>query len=131
MIGRPLKSGKRELVIGSGSRGYAALYRFVSALDTVFVLAIRGRRERGYKHPRCRGHQNAVQISGVNLGEIAAVPGFTESRVCQRHRQPSVCERSRFSIQPRRPAREVGPGLRGRGGEVHTRHLRVPWSAHP
>jgi toxin ParE1/3/4 len=51
LIGRPVKGGKRELVIGSGSRGYVVLYRFVSAIDTVFVLAVRGQRESGYKHP--------------------------------------------------------------------------------
>jgi plasmid stabilization system protein ParE len=50
-IGRPVKGGKRELVIGSGSRGYVALYRFVPAIDTVFVLAVRSQREGGYKHP--------------------------------------------------------------------------------
>lgn len=51
LIGRPVKGGKRELVIGRGSRGYVALYRFVAAIDTVFVLAVRNQRESGYKHP--------------------------------------------------------------------------------
>lgn len=50
LIGRPLKGGKRELVIGRGSRGYVALYRFVASIDTVFVLAIRSQSESGYKH---------------------------------------------------------------------------------
>lgn len=50
MIGRPIKGGKRELIIGRGSHGYVALYRFVSAIDTVFVLAVRSQRESGYKH---------------------------------------------------------------------------------
>jgi|SRR4051794_14318422 toxin ParE1/3/4 len=49
LIGRPIKGGKRELVIGQGSRGYVALYRFVASIDTVFVLAIRSQRESGYK----------------------------------------------------------------------------------
>ncbi|MCW7538878.1 type II toxin-antitoxin system RelE/ParE family toxin [Aquabacterium sp. A7-Y] len=49
LIGRPVRGSKRELVIGSGSRGYVALYRFVSAVDTVFVLAVRSQRESGYK----------------------------------------------------------------------------------
>ena len=49
LIGRPVKSGKRELVIGRDSRGYVALYRFVPSVDTVFILAIRSQRERGYK----------------------------------------------------------------------------------
>ena len=51
-IGRRVKGGQRELVIGQDSRGYVALYRYVSAIDTVFVLAIRSQRELGYKHGR-------------------------------------------------------------------------------
>lgn len=51
LIGRPVKAGKRELVIGRGSHGYVALYRFVAAIDTVFVLAVRSQRESSYKHP--------------------------------------------------------------------------------
>jgi plasmid stabilization system protein ParE len=49
LIGRPVKDGKRELVIGRGSHGYIALYRFVAGIDTVFVLTIRSQRESGYK----------------------------------------------------------------------------------
>ena len=41
LIGRPFRDGKRELVIGRGSGGYVALYRYVPDLDTVFVLAFR------------------------------------------------------------------------------------------
>lgn len=48
-IGRPVKDGKRELVIGRATRGYVALYRHVVALDTVFVLAVRAQREDGFK----------------------------------------------------------------------------------
>lgn len=48
LIGRPAKGGKRELVIGRGSRGYVALYRYVPEVDTVFLLAIRSQREAGY-----------------------------------------------------------------------------------
>lgn len=48
LIGRPAATGKRELVIGHGSRGYIALYRYVEEIDTVFVLAIRSQRESGY-----------------------------------------------------------------------------------
>jgi plasmid stabilization system protein ParE len=51
-IGRPVKSGKRELVIGTGTRGYVALYRFVPAIDTVFMLAFRSQRESGFKRRR-------------------------------------------------------------------------------
>ena len=50
LIGRPVKDGKRELVIGRKSHGYVALYRFVASIDTVFVLAIRSQREVDYKH---------------------------------------------------------------------------------
>ena len=49
LIGRKVKGGKRELVIGHGARGYVALYRFVAKIDTVFVLALRSQRESGYK----------------------------------------------------------------------------------
>jgi toxin ParE1/3/4 len=47
MIGRPLPSGLRELIIGRRSRGYVALYRYVAESDVVFVLAIRSQREEG------------------------------------------------------------------------------------
>ncbi|RDI19629.1 type II toxin-antitoxin system RelE/ParE family toxin [Pseudacidovorax intermedius] len=49
-IGRPVKDGKRELVIGKGSQGYVALYRYVASVDTIFVLALRAQRESGFKH---------------------------------------------------------------------------------
>ena len=49
LIGRRVKGGKRELVIGHGSRGYVALYRYVTEIDTVFVLAFRSQRELGYR----------------------------------------------------------------------------------
>lgn len=48
-IGRPAAGGMRELIIGRGSRGYVALYRYVNELDTVFVLAVRSQREAGYR----------------------------------------------------------------------------------
>ena len=48
LIGRPVANNKRELVIGRRSHGYVALYRYVHEIDTVFVLAIRSRREAGY-----------------------------------------------------------------------------------
>lgn len=50
LIGRPAGSGKRELVIGKGSHGCVALYRYVESLDTVFVLAVRAQREAGFTH---------------------------------------------------------------------------------
>lgn len=49
LIGRPVKGGKRELVMGQDLRGYVALYRYLASIDTVFVLAIRSQRESGYK----------------------------------------------------------------------------------
>lgn len=49
LIGRPVKGGKRELVIGTTARGYVALYRYVADIDTVFMLAVRSQRESGYK----------------------------------------------------------------------------------
>ena len=49
LIGRKVKGGSRELVIGRSSRGYVALYRFLPDIDTVFVLAFRSQREAGYK----------------------------------------------------------------------------------
>ncbi|WP_024538737.1 type II toxin-antitoxin system RelE/ParE family toxin [Comamonas badia] len=51
LIGRPARGGLRELVIGHGTRGYVALYRFVPPLDTAFVLAIRHQSEAGFSHP--------------------------------------------------------------------------------
>ena len=52
LIGRSVKGGKRELVIGRASRGYVALYRYVGDIDVVFVLAVRGQREKGFKRRR-------------------------------------------------------------------------------
>lgn len=49
MIGRPVKGGLRELVIGRAPRGYVALYRYVADIDTVFVLAMRHQREAGFE----------------------------------------------------------------------------------
>ncbi|MHB1273390.1 MAG: type II toxin-antitoxin system RelE/ParE family toxin [Rhodanobacter sp.] len=51
LIGRPASNGKRELVIGRGSHGYVALYRYVAAIDTVFVLAVLAQREAGFARP--------------------------------------------------------------------------------
>lgn len=48
LIGRPTSRGMRELVIGRDARGYIALYRYLPAIDTVLVLAIRSQREAGY-----------------------------------------------------------------------------------
>lgn len=48
-IGRPAQGGKRELVIGRGSRGHIALYEYSSELDAVFVLAVRAQKEAGFR----------------------------------------------------------------------------------
>ena len=48
LIGRPVESGYRELVISRGRSGYIALYRYNEARDAVLVLAIRHQREAGY-----------------------------------------------------------------------------------
>ncbi len=50
-IGRPGPEHQRELVIGRGSRGYLALYRYIPEIDTVFILAIRSQIEAGYADP--------------------------------------------------------------------------------
>lgn len=47
-LGRPAGPFDRELVIGRTSRSYLALYRYVEAVDTVFVLAVRSQNEAGY-----------------------------------------------------------------------------------
>lgn len=47
LIGRPVANDKCELVIGRRSHGYVALYRYVTEMDIVFVLAIRTQREAG------------------------------------------------------------------------------------
>lgn len=52
LIGRPVRGGKRELVIGRDGHGYVAVYLFMPGVDTVFVLALRSQRERGYKRRR-------------------------------------------------------------------------------
>ena len=49
LIGRPVQGGQRELVIGSGVSGFVARYRYLSEIDTVFVLAVRSQREGGYR----------------------------------------------------------------------------------
>ncbi|MCB2008822.1 MAG: type II toxin-antitoxin system RelE/ParE family toxin [Rhodoferax sp.] len=47
LVGRPVRGGMRELVIGRGARGYVALYRYVAQIDTAFLLAVRSQRESG------------------------------------------------------------------------------------
>lgn len=47
-IGRSVRNDCRELVTGRRNRGYVALYRYISELDTVFVLALRAQKEAGF-----------------------------------------------------------------------------------
>lgn len=51
LIGRRLPSGLRELIIGRGTRGYIALYRYAEALDQITVVGIRAQKESGYHRP--------------------------------------------------------------------------------
>lgn len=48
LIGRPVESGLRELIISLGKTGYVALYRFHPRRRAVWVLRIRHQREAGY-----------------------------------------------------------------------------------
>jgi plasmid stabilization system protein ParE len=48
LIGRPVESDLRELVISRGKTGYVALYSFEADQDAVLILAIRHQREAGY-----------------------------------------------------------------------------------
>lgn len=65
MIGRPVKAGKRELVIGRATRGYVALYKYVAPLDTVFVLAMRSQLLVGgkYHHAAATSNPNTLYTS--------------------------------------------------------------------
>jgi plasmid stabilization system protein ParE len=49
-IGRLAANDMRELVIGRGTRGYVALYRYVEVINTASVLTIKSQREAGYRH---------------------------------------------------------------------------------
>jgi toxin ParE1/3/4 len=49
LIGRPSGEGRRELVVGRGTRGCVVLYRFDPVGERVFVLAIRAQREAGFQ----------------------------------------------------------------------------------
>lgn len=48
LIGRPVESGLRELVVSRGHTGYVALYSFERIHDAVLILAVRHQREAGY-----------------------------------------------------------------------------------
>ena len=48
LLGRPVESGFRDLVISRGRSGYLALYRYDEPHDRILVLTIRHQREAGY-----------------------------------------------------------------------------------
>ena len=48
LMGRPVDDGLRELVIGQGTRGYVARYRYNPVADDVRVAALRAQREAGF-----------------------------------------------------------------------------------
>lgn len=48
LLGRKAGHGLRELVIGRGSRGYIALYRYDELDDEVVVAALRAQKEAGF-----------------------------------------------------------------------------------
>jgi len=52
LIGRPVKNGRRELLIGRDSHAYVARYQYIPDIDTVLVLALRSQRESGFKQKR-------------------------------------------------------------------------------
>ena len=52
LIGRRRDDDKRELVIGSGAKGYVALYRYIVQSDLVLILAIKAQREKGFAPDR-------------------------------------------------------------------------------
>ena len=44
-----MQGDERKLVIGHAARSYVALYHYIEALDTAFVLALRSPLEAGLK----------------------------------------------------------------------------------
>jgi plasmid stabilization system protein ParE len=48
LVGRPLASGLRELVISRGRTGYLALYRYDAQANLALVLAVKHQRESDY-----------------------------------------------------------------------------------
>ena len=48
LIGRPVESGFRELVVSRGRTGYVVLYSFEEGESAILILAVRHQREAGY-----------------------------------------------------------------------------------
>ncbi|UTY58359.1 type II toxin-antitoxin system RelE/ParE family toxin [Massilia sp. erpn] len=44
-LGRPVKNGKRELIVGPRHATYIAVYFYEKRTDTVFILEIRSQRQ--------------------------------------------------------------------------------------
>ncbi len=51
LMGHPVGSDRRELIMGRDASGYVALYRYIPQIEVVFVLAIRNQREAGHARP--------------------------------------------------------------------------------
>ena len=49
LIGRRVPGQLRELVIGSGSWGYMALYRYAPEVELVMIVAVKAQSEGGYR----------------------------------------------------------------------------------
>ncbi len=47
-IGRKATRSRRELIIGRGTRGYVARYRYDEVDDAVLVMGLRAQREAGF-----------------------------------------------------------------------------------
>ena len=83
-IGRPVKDGKRELIIGRAKRGYVALYRYVAAIDTVLCWRC-GRSGRmdlsgktGFSQVGIQGKLMHLRLESFSIGKRRAKAG------CQR-----------------------------------------------
>ena len=48
LMGRPVRHGLRELIIGRAAEGHVILYKHIPEIETAFVLAVRSQREAGY-----------------------------------------------------------------------------------
>ena len=79
LIGRPVKGGKRELVIGQDSRGSVALYCFVADIDTVFILAVGSQRESGDQRGR-RSPAAPQPLHPVPLSELLSSSAMDDAR---------------------------------------------------
>jgi plasmid stabilization system protein ParE len=55
LIGRPVRSDIRELVISSGRTGYVALYRLRNGVARGEILTLRHQREAGYRDRFAKG----------------------------------------------------------------------------